>query len=152
MSCVLCYHSLPYFSEAGAFTEPGVDWCPASPRDPYVSDPSTGVTSMHSHAWVFTWALGSRLRSACLWSKDSYGASLQPQFCEILPDIQICDPTTLGTLLPLMLTCWIRRGVVQGIKLSLILTFRKWFGRKKIQKTRAVELMMHRCFSGKLCR
>ena len=64
--CHVSYHSLPYFSEAGAFTEPGVDWCPASPRDPSVSDPSTGVTSMHSHAWVFTWVLGSRLRSACL--------------------------------------------------------------------------------------
>lgn len=48
MSCVLLYHSLPRFSEAGALTESGVDWCPTSPRDPPVSAPQHRG---YKHVW-----------------------------------------------------------------------------------------------------
>lgn len=59
---VSCSVTPPYFFESGALTEPGVDRWPASPGDPPVFPHSTGVTSVHSHAWVFKWVPGSKLR------------------------------------------------------------------------------------------
>lgn len=55
----LLYHSLLYFFETESLTEAGAQffqlrWQPASSSNPPPPTPSTRVTRMYSHAWLFT--------------------------------------------------------------------------------------------------
>lgn len=125
MSCVPLCHSLPYFSEAGALTEAGVDLCPASPRDPPVSDP----TAQELQACIAMPGFSSGL-----WDPDSgpnayeartpMGHLSSPssvKSCQIYRFMVHHPRHTFATDADL----FNQERVVQGIKLSLILIFRK---------------------------
>lgn len=57
-TCWVCCHTPPFCFEAGSLTEPGpghfgsFDWT-ASPQDPLVSTPRSGVTGVLCQAWLW---------------------------------------------------------------------------------------------------